>query len=108
MPRFENERALRPSCARHIPSAGIGRVRLLGASICGGVDVFNSVRGRLLPLVTLRSVLDLSPLVAGPSVSPTIKVAIGLVVDSPLWVLLIVLAAIPYALAIERYLKAES
>ena len=85
----------------------IGRACLLGAAICAGVDVFNSVQGYSLPPVTLRSVLDLSPLVTGPSVAPTMKVAIGLAVDSPLWALLIILAAVPYALAIERFLKAQ-
>ena len=84
---------------------GAGRACLVAAAICGGVDVFNSVQGSVLPHVTLRSVLNLSPLFMGTGFTQ-IQAAIELVIDSPLWALLVIAAAIPYALAIERFVKA--
>jgi hypothetical protein len=83
----------------------IGRVCLLAAAVAGGVEIFDTLRGVQLPPLTLRSVLDLSPDVAAPGIAP-LQAAIELVVDSPLWIVLIVAGAIPYGLAIERFLKA--
>jgi hypothetical protein len=81
-----------------------GRVCLLGAGVIGGVEIFSAVEGGILPPVTLRSVLALSPDVTAPG-SALIRAAIELAVDSPLWVLLVIAAAIPYALAVQRFIK---
>jgi hypothetical protein len=82
-----------------------GRACLVAAAVCGGVDVFNSVQGSVLPHITLRSMLNLSPLFMGPGFTQ-IQAAIELVMDAPLWALLVVAAAIPYSLAVERFIKA--
>ena len=83
----------------------MSRVCLVGAAVASGVEIFEAQRGGPLPPVTLRSLLDLSPDIAAPGIAP-VRAAIELAVNSPLWVVLIVLAAIPYALAIKRFLKA--
>jgi hypothetical protein len=81
-----------------------GRVCLVAAAISGGIDIYSAVRGGLLPPVTLRSVLNLSPDVTAPG-SALIRAAIELAVDTPLWILLVVAAAIPYTLAVHRFVK---
>jgi hypothetical protein len=82
----------------------IGRVCLVGAAVASGVEIFYAWRGVPLPPVTLRSMLDLSPDIPAPGIAP-LQAAIELAINAPLWTVLIVLAAIPYALAIERFLK---
>ena len=82
-----------------------GRFCLLGAAASGGIDVINSVQRSVLPPVTLRTLLDLSPNLNGVGLAHA-QVAIGFAVDLPLWVLLVLAAAIPYGLAIERYIRA--
>lgn len=83
---------------------GAGRLCLLGSAVSGGIDLVNSVQGSVLPPVTLRSMLDLSPNL-NIAVLPHVQAAIGLAVDSPLWVLLVLAAAIPYGLAVERFIR---
>lgn len=83
----------------------VGRFCLLAAAIAGGVETFNSLEGTTLPPATLRSLLDLSPDATAPGIAP-LRAAIEVAIDSPLWAMLLVAAAIPYALAIERFLKA--
>ena len=80
----------------------VGRICLLGAAVAGGIDIIDAVRGDLVFTVTLRSLLDLSPHVTAAAFSPT-QAIIELVVGSPLWFVLMVIAAIPYALAIQRF-----
>jgi hypothetical protein len=81
-----------------------GRACLLGAAISGCMEIFNAFRGEHLPHFTLRSVLDLSPHGTTAGLAP-MQSAIQLAVDSPLWVVLVVAAAIPYGLAVHRFLR---
>jgi hypothetical protein len=81
-----------------------GRMCLLGAAVSGSVEIFGAGQGNTLPLVTLRSLFGLSPDVTAPSLQP-LKVAIEFVVGSPLWIVLLVAAAIPYALAVQLFIK---
>jgi hypothetical protein len=83
----------------------IGRVCLLGAAAASGVEIFYAWRGVPLSPVTLRSMLDLSSAPMAWAIAP-LRAATELAVDAPLWVVLIVLAALPYALAIQRFLRA--
>jgi len=85
----------------------VGRVCLLGAAIAGSIEIFSAIQGDRVSPVTLRSVFNLSPDVTAPSMAP-IKAAIELAVDSPLWIVLIVVAAIPYGLAAYRFFKENS
>ena len=82
----------------------VGRICLLGAAVAGGIDIIDAVRGDLVFTVTLRSLLDLSPPVTTSAFNPT-QAIIEFVVGSPLWFVLMVIAAIPYALAIQRFAK---
>lgn len=82
-----------------------GRLCLVGAAVASGVEIFCAWRGVPLPSVTLRSLLDLSSAATASGIAP-LQAAAELAVDAPLWAVLIVLAALPYALAVERFLKA--
>lgn len=82
-----------------------GRLCLVGAAVASGVEIFFAWRGVPLPPVTLRSVLDLSSAATASGIAP-LQAAAELAVDAPLWAVLIVLAALPYALAVERFLRA--
>jgi len=83
---------------------GVGRLCLMAAAVCGSVDALNSAQGSVLPYVTLRSLLDLSPQFDGSGFAH-IRAAAELAVNLPLWVVLVVAAAIPYALAVERFIR---
>jgi hypothetical protein len=85
----------------------VGRVCLLAAAFCGGVEIFSAIQGDTLSPVTLRSVFNLSPDVTAPSMA-FLKAAVELAVDSPLWILLIIVAAIPYAFAVYRFFREKS
>jgi hypothetical protein len=85
----------------------IGRLCLVGAAITGGVEIFYAWWGVPLPPVTLRSMLDLSSVATATAIAP-VQAATKLAVDAPLWVVLIVLAALPYAMAIQCFLKATA
>ena len=76
-----------------------GRLCLLGAAFSAGVEILE--QGNLLPPVTLRSLFGLSPDTTAPGLA-LLKAAI---IDSPLWVVLLVAAAIPYALAVHQFIK---
>ncbi|GEM_PF-3055582 len=84
----------------------IGRVCLLAAAFAGGVEIFNALRGGGMPPLTLRALLDLPPEPLAPD-HAVLKSLVELVFDSPLWMALLAAAAAPYALAIERFLKAR-
>ena len=81
-----------------------GRICLLGAAVSGSVEVFNVARRDLVSPVTVRSVLELSPHITASAFAP-MRAAMELAVDSPLWIVLLVAAAIPYALAIQLFIK---
>jgi hypothetical protein len=82
----------------------IGRVCLLAAAAASSVEIFYAWQSVPLPPVTLRSILELSSAAAAPGIAPH-QAVIELLVDSPLWILLIALAAIPYGLAVGRFLR---
>jgi len=82
-----------------------GRVCLVVAAVASGVEIFFAWRGVPLPPVTLRSVLDLSSAATASGIAP-LQAAAELAVDAPLWAVFIVLAGVPYALAVERFLRA--
>ena len=75
-----------------------GRLCLLVAAFSAGVEILVAEQG---PPVTLHSLFGLSPDITAPGLAP-LKAAI---VDSPLWVVLLVAAAIPYALAAHQFIK---
>ncbi len=81
----------------------VGRVCLMAAAVCGAVEVTSAAQGGMLPPVTLRSILDLPADITAANFVP-LRAAIEFTVDSPLWVVLLIVAAIPYALAIYSYL----
>jgi hypothetical protein len=99
----------RSTGAHAVALAGVyrsaGRLCLLGAAVSGSVDIVNSVQRSVLPTVTLRTLFDLSPNLNGAGLAH-VEAAIGLAVDSPLWVVLLLAAAIPYGLAVERFIRA--
>jgi hypothetical protein len=78
-----------------------GRLCLLGAAFSAGVEILMVEQDKLLPPVTLHSLFGLSPDITVPGLA-LLKAAI---VDSPLWVVLLVAAAIPYALAVQQFIK---
>ena len=83
----------------------IGRIFLLGATFSGGLEViFTDVLGSRMP-VTLRAMLDLSPSgMTGYALAP-IQVPLGLALDLPLWTVLLIAAAVAYAMAVHQSSK---
>jgi hypothetical protein len=72
----------------------LGRIFLVAAAFGGGVEItVNALLGGTIVPVTLRSVLDVATDARMPG-------PIGLVVDSPLWVVFLIAAAIPYAISV--------
>jgi hypothetical protein len=96
------------SAARERLYRGIGRIFLLGAAFSGGLEViFTAVLGSRMP-VTLRAMLDLSPSeMTGYALAP-IQIPIGLALDLPLWTVLLIAAAVPYAMAVHQSSKKTS
>jgi len=84
-----------------------GRICLLGSAVTGGVEIFGTVQGDPVSPVTLRSLLNLSLQVTAPAFNPA-QTIIEFVVGSSLWFVLMVIAAIPYALAIHRFIKEKA
>jgi len=84
-----------------------GRLCLLGAAVSSSIDIVNAIRGDFVSTVTPRLVLDLSPHATAMSLAP-IRMAIEFAVDAPLWLLLVIAAAIPYALAAQRFIRAAA
>ena len=77
----------------------VGRILLFGAAFGGGVEmVLNAVLGGTLPPVTLRSMLEAAGIARMPG-------PFGLLLDSPLWIVLLIAAAIPYAMAAHQFMK---
>ncbi len=66
----------------------------MAAAACGAVEVSGAVQGGMLPPVAPRSILDLPAQITAASFAP-LQAAIEFTVDSPLWVVLLVVAAIP-------------
>jgi hypothetical protein len=85
----------------------IGRILLLGAAFAIGTQmVFNAVNGGGLTM-TLHAMLDLSPPERAQSALAPILAPVGLVVDSPVWLVLLVAGAISFAIAAaHQFLKA--
>ena len=84
-----------------------GRLLLLAAAFSGGVEIVIANQDNLLPPVTLHSVFGWSPDVTTPSLA-LLKAAIELAADAPLWVVLLLAAAIPYALAVHQFIKKKA
>ena len=81
-----------------------GRLCLLGAAFSAAVEILMVEQDKLLQPVTLHSLFGLSPDITAPGPA-TLKAAI---VDSPLWIVLLVAAAIPYALAAHQFIKGKT
>ena len=81
----------------------MGRIFLLGAAFSGGLEVLlTAFLGGRMP-VTLRTMLDLSEM-NGYALAP-IQIPIGLALDLPLWTVLLIAAAVPYAMAVHQSSK---
>ena len=80
----------------------VGRILLIaGAATIALEMVINAVYGIESPL-TLRSIFDLAP----QSVLARILAPVGFILDKPLWLLLLVAGAAPYAVAaVDQLLK---
>ena len=63
-----------------------------------------AVLGNRMP-VTLGAMLDLSPPEMARSVLAPIQVPIGLALELPLWAVLLIAAAVPYAMAVHQSSK---
>jgi len=77
----------------------VGRVLLLGAAFGGGVEmILRTVLGGTPPPVTLGSIVDAAGIAHIPP-------PIGLALDLPLWIVLLIAAAVPYAIAARQFVK---
>ena len=77
----------------------VGRIFLLGAAFGGGVEmILRTVLGGTLPPVTLGSIVDVTGIAQVPP-------PIGLALDLPLWIVLLIAAAVPYAIAAHQFVK---
>ncbi len=104
-PRTQRDDQRDGSIAREQLYRRIGRIFLLGAAFSGGLEViFTAVLGNRMP-VTLRAMLDLSPPEMTQSALAPIQVPIGLALDLPLWTVLLIAAAVPYAMAVHQSSK---
>jgi len=80
----------------------VGRIFLLGAAFGGGVEmILKAFWGGAPSPVTLRSILEIAGIARMPA-------PIALALDSPLWVVLLVAAAVPYAMAVHQFVKQRS
>jgi hypothetical protein len=84
----------------------IGRIFLLGAALSGGVEMtYAAVLGGPKPAMTLRAMLDLSPSDITRSDLASMQAPIALALDSPLWLVLLIAAAIPYTMAVHQFIN---
>ena len=84
-----------------------GRLCLLGAAVSSSIEIVNAIRGDFVSTITPRSVLDLSPDAPAMSFAP-MRSVIEFAADAPLWLLLVIAAALPYALAVQRFIRAAA
>ena len=77
----------------------VGRIFLLGAAFGGSVEmILRTVLGGTLPPVTLGSIVDVTRIAHMPAL-------IRLALDLPLWIVLLIAAAVPYAIAAHQFVK---
>jgi hypothetical protein len=75
----------------------LGRIFLIGAALGGAVEMVSQFfLDGTVPPVTLRTMLDAAGIAHIP-------VPIGLILDLPLWMVLLFAAAIPYAMAVYQF-----
>ena len=101
-PRTHRDDQRDGSMAREQLYRRFGRILLLGAAFSGGLElVLTAFLGGRMP-VTLRTMLDLSPSEMTGSALAPIQNPIGLALDLPLWTVLLIAAAVPYAMAVHQ------
>jgi hypothetical protein len=101
------ERAKLRAHARAVGRAyrAVGRACLAVAAMCGGVEIYRAfILREIAPQVTPRSLLEV-PRWSRIEGSEWFKPAFDFVLDASLWTLLLIIAAILYAIAIARFRK---
>ena len=84
----------------------VGRIFLLGAAFSSGVEMtYAAVLGGPMPAMTLRAMLELSPPDIARSDLAPLQAPIALALDSPLWLVLLIAAAIPYTMAVRQFIN---
>jgi hypothetical protein len=84
----------------------IGRLCLIGAAMYGGFEIFNALTGEISTSITLRMVLDLSPYRQIIDIW-FMQRAADFILDTRMWVLLLVFAALPYFAAVSHFAAAD-